>query len=101
MNTVAEFQARRRKVWRMAGPWILIGVFGALAAILYGDQPSAPLAQRVPMLIAAGGFFLCIIIGAVIVNRHYRCPACGRVPSARNGILFGPSECRSCGARLK
>jgi len=101
MNTIAEFQARRRKVWRMAGPWILIGTVGSSLAIFYGEDPSASLSQRAPTLLLAGAFFACIIVGATIVNRLYRCPACGSVPRTRDGILFGPSECSSCGARLK
>jgi peptidoglycan/LPS O-acetylase OafA/YrhL len=101
MNTVAEFQARRRKVLRTAGPWILIGLVGALLAIFFGEDASAPLSQRAPVLIAAAGFCACILVGARIVHRHYRCPACGRVPGARYGILLGLSKCPSCGARLK
>ena len=101
MNTVAEFQSRRRKVWRMAGPWILIGAVGASLAILYGEDSSAPLSQRAPMLVVAGVCFACIIFGASIEIRYYRCPACGNVPGTRYGILFGISRCPSCGARLK
>ena len=101
MNTIAEFEARRRLVWRKAGPWILFGAVGASLAIVFGEESTAPLLQRAPTLLAAGAFFACIIVGASILNRHYRCPACDKVPGTRHGILFGPSKCPSCGARLK
>lgn len=100
MNIVEEFQARRRKVLRTAGPWILIGLVGSLAAISYAKNPSAPLSQT-GMILVAGAFLLCIIVGASIVLRYYRCPACGNVPGVRYGILFGLSKCPSCGVRLK
>ena len=100
MNIVEEFQARRRKVLRTAGPWILIGLVGSLAAISYAKNPSAPLSQT-GMILVAGAFLVCIIVGARIVLRYYRCPACGNVPGARYGILFGLRKCPSCGVRLK
>jgi len=99
MNTVAEFQTCRRKIFRLAGPWVVIGAIGALVTIFYGKDPSAQLPQN-SMLLLVGVFFACILVGASIANRYYRCPACSNVPS-RRGILFGASKCHSCGARLK
>ncbi|MEO8545535.1 MAG: hypothetical protein ABJA49_06440 [Betaproteobacteria bacterium] len=100
MNVIKEFQARRRKVLRIAGPWILIGVVGSLIAVSYAKDPSAPLSQT-GMIFVVGAFLACIIVGASIVLRHYRCPACGNVPTARYGILFGLSKCPTCGTPLK
>jgi membrane protein YdbS with pleckstrin-like domain len=100
MNVIEEFQARRRKVLKIAGPWVLIGVIGSLVAVFYAKDPSAPLSQT-GMILVAGAFLSCIIVGASIVLRYYRCPACGNVPKARYGILFGLSKCPTCGARLK
>ncbi len=100
MNVIKEFQARRLKVLRIAGPWIIIGVIGSLVAISYAKDTSAPLSQT-GMIFVVGAFLACIIIGASIVLRYYRCPACGNVPKARYGILFGLSQCPTCGARLK
>ena len=101
MNIIAEFQARRRKVLRTGGPWILVGVIGALITIFYNKDPSAPLSQSTGSILIAGAFFACIIVGAGVVIRHYRCPACGNLPSARYGIIFGLSKCPTCGVRLK
>ena len=100
MNVIEEFQARRRKVLWIAGPWILVGVIGSLVALSYATVTSAPLSQ-IRMIFVVGAFLACIIIGASIVLRYYRCPACGDVPKARYGILFGLSQCPTCGARLK
>ncbi|MEO5830011.1 MAG: hypothetical protein ABIQ36_05530, partial [Rhodanobacter sp.] len=69
-------------------------------AIAYADDPSAPLPQT-GMILVAGAFLACIIVGASIVLRYYRCPVCGNVPKARYGILFSLSKCPTCGARLK
>ncbi|QCB46041.1 hypothetical protein [Hydrogenophaga sp. PAMC20947] len=100
MNAIEEFKARRRQALRIAGPWIIIGVIGSLVVIFYARDPSAPLSQA-GMVFALGAFLVCIIIGASIVVRYYRCPACGNVPKARRGILFGLSKCPTCGTRLK
>ncbi len=100
INVIKEFQARRRKVLRSAGPWILIGVIGSLIAISNVKDPSALLSQP-GMIVILGALLACIIKGATIVLRYYRCPACGNVPKARYGILFGLSKCPTCGARLK
>lgn len=100
MNVIEEFQARRRKVLRTAGPWMLIGIIGSLVVISYTKDTSAPLLQ-IGMIFVVGAFLACIIIGASIVLRYYRCPACGNVPKVRYGILFGLSKCPTCGTRLK
>ncbi len=100
MNIIEEFRARRRKVLRTAGPWIVVGVVVSLVSISYSNDPSAPLSPT-GMVLVAGAFLACIIVGAAIVLRTYRCPACGNVPKARYGILFGLSKCPTCGVRLK
>ena len=101
MNIIDEFRARRRKVLRLAGPWILIGVIGSLVSIYYGKDPSAPLSQSTGMILVAGAFMACIIVGASIVLRYYRCPAFGIVPVARNVILFCLCKFPTFGVRLK
>ena len=98
-NVIEEFQARRRKVLRTAGPWILIGAIGSLFAISNAQNPSAPFSPT-GMTLVAGAFLACIVVGASIVLRYYRCPGCGNVPRARYGILFGLRKCPTCGVRL-
>lgn len=99
-NVIEEFRARRRKVLWTAGPWIFVGLFGSVVAIAFAKDPSAPLSQP-GMIVVVGAFFGCIIFGASIVLRFYRCPACNNVPKARYGILFGLNECPTCKTRLK
>ena len=99
-SVIDEFKARRHKVLWLAGPWILVGATGSLVAIAYARSPSAPL-SRTGMTLVAGAFLACIVVGAGIVLRYYRCPACGNVPKARYGILFGLKKCPTCGVRLK
>lgn len=100
MNVIEEFQARRRKVLRTAVPLIAVGAIGSLFAIVYAKGSSESLRKTGTILVFAA-FLACIIVGAGIVVRYYRCPACGNVPSARRGILFGLKKCPTCGARLK
>ena len=101
MDTISEFAARRRKVLRTAGPLVLVGMAGALLAIFFAKDPGIAQPQRFMLLLVAGALLACIIFGARIVVRHYRCPACGKVPASRRGILFGLRKCPGCGALLK
>lgn len=99
-NIIEEFQTRRRKTLRAAGPWMLGGVALSLGAITF-------LPQAVSGLLQVGGFLLLVVgLGSIIkgvqlVLRHYRCPACGCVPKARYGLFLGLKECPTCGAKLK
>ena len=99
-NIIEEFQARRRKVLRVAGPFLIVGVLGSLATLTYTKHSSTPFSQ-ISMVLFMAAFFSCLIVGTSIVLRYYRCPACDNVPAARHGILFGLSKCPNCSARLK
>ena len=99
-NVVEEFQARRRRVLRLAGPWLIIGVVGSLAVLFHSKHSSTPFSLSTTILFF-GAFISCVIVGASIVIRYYRCPVCVNVPAARHGILFGLNKCPTCGAPLK
>lgn len=100
MDVIADFASRRRKVLKTAVPWIVVGGIGTLiSASLFKD--SSVLLSKIELVFIVGSFLTCIIIGAIIVLRVYRCPVCNNVPAARHGLLFGLKKCPSCGTRLK
>jgi hypothetical protein len=95
MDTVSDFQQRRREVGRKAGPWLVLGIVASGWAFFQGVEDSWRLAMLAAIGIASVG------VGAFIVHRKYRCPNCGEVPGTKDGILINPTACPSCGIALK
>ena len=100
-NYAAEFQARRRTAWRLAWPWLTVGVLGASVTIFFGASESAPWQERAPTILLSIGFFALVGRAAYIANKYYRCPGCENVVFAADGIAINPSQCPTCGGRLK
>ena len=93
-----EFQQRRATTWRVAKPWVLILLLGWLAVF------SIPIERTDFFLLC----FVTIVVATIRVNfilmKHYRCPACGKMPidrGSRGGLMLNPAVCPRCGALLK
>ena len=94
VDTVEEFQRRRRRATRLATPWILLATVGLLLA--------SQLAQGKDWYeLAMIGFFACGMIGGLIGVSIYRCPSCNTVPYDEDGVPLNPARCNKCGASLK
>ena len=101
MDTVAEFQSRRRRAFRLAGPWNVIGLIGMAVSAYFEAEVTASWGQRLPSILMLFAFFCCVAVGAVVGSRIYRCPNCDEMPGSDDGVVFNPSACPSCGIRLK
>jgi predicted MFS family arabinose efflux permease len=94
LDTVAEFQRRRRRAGVLMTPWILLAALGlALTKWLGQDRDWAEMA-----LIA---FTVCGVIGGLIGVAIFRCPRCEALPFDDDGVTLDPARCRKCGANLK
>jgi hypothetical protein len=101
VDTATEFQRRRRKAWRVASPWLTIGIIGCGAAFFFGAPEDAPWRERAPSIIVAMAFFALAGVGAFLGERIYRCPNCGNIPAGSSGVLLNPVTCPNCGVALK
>jgi hypothetical protein len=101
MDTVSDFQQRRRLALRKAGPWLAVGIIGCGASFFWGAEESAPWRERAPSLMLAFAFFAVAGVGAHIGQKIYRCPNCDATPNGRFGLLFDPEVCPACGVRLR
>lgn len=93
-DTIAEFQRRRRRAARLAGPWILFAVAGlVLTHYLWQDKDWRE--------IAVIAFVACATIGAIVGVSIYRCPKCDTVPFDGDDMPLNPVRCHRCGASLR
>jgi hypothetical protein len=104
-DVAAEFQARRRKTWRLIRPWVFVTATGFVVFFLVFEFTRV-FDQLWTMNLIFGSFLvllLSIARIALMVNKLYRCPACNNVPMGRgrNGVLLDPDACPKCEARLK
>jgi len=107
MDTVAAFQEVKqrfsnglKKIW---GAAFLIFAPGASYFMLTDDAFSI-----LPLI--GGLFFVCVTLTLILINRVYKCPVCGEVPSSNSGnaaghglsggILMNPIKCEKCGAEF-
>jgi DNA-directed RNA polymerase subunit RPC12/RpoP len=104
-SIVFLFQARRKETWRIIRPWVLVLVPAfAIPFLMFGFGH-----KRLEALWELNLFFgdflvLLITMGRIsfAVAKHYRCPACDRMPSVLNrGVPVDPIVCPNCGVRLK
>ena len=99
----SEFQERRARTSRLVRPWIgsaAVG-FGSVVLVFFTRFPAS---EYWRFWLFFGGFLVGIIslVGInLVVQAHYRCPACGGVVSESHGTLLDPDTCPRCGAALK
>jgi hypothetical protein len=99
----AEFQNRRRRIWRKAR-WAVLILMCSFAAAFWDMR-----------------FFFVAFFGGIgsilwlifVCTRYYLCPACGKMPmtngtafgtdgiSYERGVALDPEFCANCGVRLK
>src|SRR5687767_14318827 len=92
---VKQFQARRRRTWRLTRHWIVLAAIG-FAGSFYGEDRWDEFANLVFFLFAFAG----IAITVLIVRKHYRCPGCEDIVWTDEGVSLSPTECPHCNARL-
>lgn len=94
---VEQFQRGRRRANTRGYPAFFVGT---LAFYLGGKALNYP-ATGVVGLIALFGSVGFMIWGILTVTHSMRCPVCGKLPMAGDGILLNPAECPSCGAHFR
>ena len=106
MDTIAEFQARRREAWRRIKYSVVIMLTGF--AILFIFCVGAH-SEATPRFWICGVAFAAVAIAighmAFTWKRMYRCPAC-EMPimnrlSEGGDVPLNPRECPNCGAKLR
>jgi predicted RNA-binding Zn-ribbon protein involved in translation (DUF1610 family) len=105
LDVSGEFQKRRQTTRRLEMPWIGLMMLGWLGAYV------AFFVESLPAYTSTSLFVLSIVILGVsivrmnfIAMKHYRCPACGRMPivnGMQGGLLIDPEECPNCGASFR
>ena len=98
-----EFQEVRRTTWSRARPWVLLLVVASVAGLIVGDVHSSS-SSRWEMnvgIVAALAFCISLVRLIFLVNKLYRCPACGMVVvDGMDGMAVNPKACSKCGVRL-
>ena len=113
-NTVSAFQKNRAVTWKASKPWLLLMLIGAIGSYFVGDLNSHSSFERWLVWLLCFVLFGASIARLIfIVRTHYRCPACGEVPMSgwaslgssslgyERGVDLNPSQCPSCGVKLK
>ena len=107
-----EFQRRRRQTWVGTRFWMLAMVFGFVGFFVVTDVYNDSSLEKWAF------FFFAVIAVSIIritfvVGARYRCPICDKIPmsggfwlgpaslSYERYVPFDPTECPSCGAKLK
>ena len=97
-----EFQKRRETTWRLEKPWIVAMLIGWLGAFMsFGVNAFSEPVRTHLFLLSFVVLIVTIVRINMILSRHYRCPACGKMPIGGDGVLLDPVECPKCGAALK
>lgn len=113
-DTVKAFKQNRAATWAASKLWLLLMAIGLAGAYLshIGNMRFGFGGWLLPLLCF---FFFCISLARFlyIVRTRYVCPACGETPMIgrasfgpssfgySRGVDLNPSECPSCGAKLK
>jgi len=114
IDTVREFQLRRKQTWGAAKPWLLLLIASIVVGLVIGDVSENSSEKGWAIFLGMfAAFFISILRLVFIFRAQYRCPACGEVPlsswaslgpqtfGVERGINLNPSQCSHCGAKLK
>jgi hypothetical protein len=103
VDTVAEFQRRRRLATKRGGPFLVLTVLCVVAEVLLFnlniDSPTLKLNLFFIFLI---GGFASWGVHLYFEAKYGRCPNCEHIPMSRLGrVDIDPVVCPRCGARLR
>jgi len=100
-DSVARFQDRRSEAWRRSGRWAfgIVPIF-VVIPILGSLEASGPVLFWSIVIPVAGLAFYSAFRIVTTVNRLYRCPACEKLVTEKDGIALNPSSCPYCGTAL-
>ena len=114
IDTVREFQVRRKQTWAAAKPWLLLLIASIVVGLFVGDVSEKSSEKEWAIFLGMFAAFFASILRLVFIFRaQYRCPACGEIPlsswvslgpqtfGVERGVDLNPSVCSHCGAKLK
>lgn len=103
LDTVKEFQRRRRLATKLGGPF-LASTFVCAAAIvlLINIDAGSPILRATLFLILGFAAVISWVLHLYFETKYARCPNCESLPiNSRGDIDFDPVVCPKCGARLR
>jgi len=108
MDTVQEFQRRRRETWKAVKPFIALmggGIAGFILMIVANDFHLPPDKKFLVLLFLFALIGISFLFIVLIIRAKYVCPRCNKIPvyeySGQGGVDLNPDVCPYCGTRLK
>ena len=103
LDTVAEFQRRRKVAAKRAGPFLAATVLCVVGLIVLFNVNLFSPERRVMLFVLLGfGAFVSWGLHLYFETKYARCPNCEKLPMNATGALdFNPANCPKCGARLR
>jgi hypothetical protein len=103
LDTVAEYQRRRRMATRLGAPFLVLAICCAIGLVVVFNVEMGSSELRVDLSI------LLVIVAVVswtahvyIEGKYNRCPNCEHVPmNAAGDVPVDSVNCPRCGARLR
>lgn len=104
LDTVAEFQRRRRLATRLGAPFLVSTYVSVIALIVLSqiDMESSPILKINLMVFFFLVGFASWGLHLYFDSKYNRCPNCEHVPiDSRGKVIVDPVRCPRCGARLR
>lgn len=103
LDTVKEFQRRRRLATKLGGPFLASTFVCAAAVILLINiDVGSPVLRATLFLILCFATVISWMFHLYFETKYARCPNCESLPVDSRGQLdFDPVVCPKCGARLR
>lgn len=114
LDSVKEFQKRRKEAWAAARPWLILLLGSAIGGLFITKADGEPLNDHLLLsILVFAGFAVSILRLTYVVKAKYCCPVCGKVPMQgasllgpsslghEEGVDLNPTKCSHCGAQLK
>lgn len=103
LDTVVEFQRRRKLATKRGGPFLASTVLCVIGmVVLYNVDVFSPERRATLYLFLGAGFVISWMLHLYFETKHARCPNCESLPVDERGSLnFDPEHCPKCGARLR
>jgi len=96
-----EFRDRRARMWRTAAVPIVLVIGGGVCAVAIGTVDAESSGSETIVMALAMSALLIGIVGIILaVNRHIKCPNCGKVPTDEGAVDLSAKTCPHCGTRL-